>query len=168
MTDTTSEALNDLTIPAPISAPFVEQLARRSEALVIPLGAIVVGLVIFCCFLLALGKSPLDFLGLMVKGGFGTWFSVQNSLQRAAPLLLTALCVALPARLGLVVIGGEGAVVLGGVAGAAVALPLLGAPPVIVQLAMGLAGIMAGAAWIGFAGWLRARRGINETISSLL
>ena len=42
------------------------------------------------------------------------WFSLQNSLQRAAPLLLTALCVALPARLGLVVIGGEGAVVLGG------------------------------------------------------
>ena len=50
----------------------------------------------------------------MYRGAFGTWFSVQNTLQRAAPLMLTALCVALPARLGLIVIGAEGALVLGG------------------------------------------------------
>ena len=37
-------------------------------------------------------------------------------LQRAAPLMLTALCVAIPARAGLVVIGAEGALVLGGLA----------------------------------------------------
>src|SRR5205807_8931399 len=79
-----------------------------------------------------------------------------------------ALCMAVPAHLGLVVIGGEGAVVLGGLAGAAVALPLLGAPPFVIWIAMALAGIVAGGAWIGLAGWLRARRGINETISSLL
>ncbi|MGO8286855.1 hypothetical protein ACC795_36630, partial [Rhizobium ruizarguesonis] len=48
---------------------------------------------------------------LMYTGGFGSWFSVQKSLSRAATLLLTALCVAMPARLGLVIIGGEGAVV---------------------------------------------------------
>ena len=51
----------------------------------------------------------------MWRGGFGSWFSIQNTLSRAAPLMLAALCVALPARLGLVVIGGEGAIVLGGV-----------------------------------------------------
>ena len=33
---------------------------------------------------------------------------------------------------------------------------------------MMIAGMTAGAVWIGFAGWLRAKRGINETISSLL
>ena len=41
--------------------------------------------------------------------------------------MLTALCTALPARLGLVVIGGEGALYVGGVAAAAVAAALLGA-----------------------------------------
>lgn len=43
-------------------------------------------------------------------------------------LLLAALCVALPARLGLVVIGGEGAIVLGGVAAAAMGVATSGAP----------------------------------------
>jgi ABC-type uncharacterized transport system permease subunit len=168
MTDTTPEALEGIAIKAPVSAPFIEQLARRSESLIIPLGAIIVGLILFCLFLLVLGKSPIDFLSLMVKGGFGNWFSVQNSLQRASPLLLTALCVALPARLGLVVIGGEGAVVLGGLAAAAVGVPLIGAPYFIVVGAMGIAGMVAGGIWVGAIGALRHYRGVNETISSLL
>ena len=168
MTDTTPDALKGLAAATPPSSIFVEQLARRSEAVVIPVAAIIVGLVIFCVFLLFLGKSPLDFLSLMVKGGFGNWFSVQNSLQRASPLLLTALCVALPARLGLVVIGGEGAVVLGGVAAAAVAVPLLGSPYFIVVGAMAIASMVAGGLWIGTVGALRHYRGVNETISSLL
>jgi ABC-type uncharacterized transport system permease subunit len=168
MTDITPDALQSVTIPTPVSAPFIEQLARRSESLVIPLGAIIVGLILFCLFLLVLGKSPIDFLSLMVKGGFGSWFSVQNSLQRASPLLLTALCVALPARLGLVVIGGEGAVVLGGLAAAAIGVPLIGAPYFIVVGAMGIAGMVAGGIWIGAVGALRHYRGVNETISSLL
>ena len=168
MTDTTPDALKGLAAATPPSSIFVEQLARRSEAVVIPVAAIIVGLVIFCVFLLSLGKSPLDFLSLMVKGGFGNWFSVQNSLQRASPLLLTALCVALPARLGLVVIGGEGAVVLGGVGAAAVAVPLLGSPYFIVVGAMAIASMVAGGLWIGTVGALRHYRGVNETISSLL
>lgn len=143
-------------------------LRRAIEALLVPSVALVLAAGAFSLFLLFLGKSPADFFALVWRGAFGSWFSFQNTLQRAAPLLLTALCVALPAHLGLVVIGGEGAVVLGGLAGAAIALPLIGAPPLVVQIAMGLAGIAAGGAWIGLAGWLRARRGINETISSLL
>jgi general nucleoside transport system permease protein len=143
-------------------------LRRALEALLVPLMALVLAAGTFSLFLLFLGKSPLDFFDLVWRGAFGSWFSFQNTLQRAAPLLLTALCMAVPAHLGLVVIGGEGAVVLGGLAGAAIALPLLGAPPFVIWVAMGIAGALAGAAWIGLAGWLRARRGINETISSLL
>jgi len=143
-------------------------LRRALEALLVPSMALVLAAGAFSLFLLLLGKSPADFFALVWRGAFGSWFSLQNTLQRAAPLLLTALCVAVPAHLGLVVIGGEGAVVLGGLAGAAIAAPLIGAPPLVVQVAMGIAGIAAGGAWIGLAGWLRARRGINETISSLL
>src|ERR1700756_5676310 len=68
--------------------------------------------------LLALGKSPIEFFQLVERGGFGTAFSLQNTLQRSSPLILTALAVALPARIGLVIIGGGGALVLGGFASA--------------------------------------------------
>ncbi|MFY9292028.1 MAG: ABC transporter permease, partial [Methylorubrum rhodinum] len=93
--------------------PLRAWLARRAEVVAIPVGAVIVGFLLFSLFLLALGKSPLAFLDLVWRGGFGSPFALQNSLQRAAPLLFAALCVALPARLGLVVIGGEGAIVLG-------------------------------------------------------
>ena len=75
-------------------------------------------------FLLLVGKSPVAFYAYVYQAGFGTAFSWTNTLSRAAPLLLAALCVALPARLGLVVIGGEGAIVLGGVAAGAVSMSL--------------------------------------------
>ncbi len=147
---------------------LLEVLARRSEAIVIPVAAVLVGLVIFGVFVFALGKSPVQLYQLMYKGGFGTWFSIQNSLQRASPLLLAALCVALPARLGLVIIGGEGAIVLGGLAAAAIAPPLTGAPWLIAIPLMGIAAALAGGIWIGAIGALRQYRGVNETIASLL
>lgn len=149
--------------------PALEWLARRAEPVVITLGAILVGLALFSLFILAVGKSPADLFRFMYAGGFGSWFSIQNSLSRASPLLLTALCVALPARLGLVIIGGEGAVVLGGVAAAAIALPIIGLlSPIIVLVLMALAAMTIGGIWIGLAGFLRHYRGVNETISSLL
>ncbi len=149
--------------------PVLEWLARRAEPVAISLGAILIGLALFSLFIMAVGKSPVVLFQLMYTGGFGSWFSVQNSLSRSAPLLLTALCVALPARLGLIIIGGEGAVVLGGVAAAAIALPFVGIlPAFLVLILMAAAAMVAGGVWIGFAGFLRHYRGVNETISSLL
>ncbi len=149
--------------------PILEWVARRAEPVVISSGAILIGLALFSVFILVIGKSPATLFQLMYTGGFGSWFSIQNSLSRAAPLLLTALCVALPARLGLVIIGGEGAVVLGGVAAAAAALPFVGTlPAFLVLLLMAAAAMLVGGIWIGLAGFLRHYRGVNETISSLL
>ena len=149
--------------------PVLEWLARRAEPVVITLVGILAGLALFSLFIVAVGKSPAVLYQLMYTGGFGSWFSIQNSLSRASPLLLTALCVALPARLGLVIIGGEGAVVLGGVAAAAIALPMVGPVPVfVVLILMAVAAMVVGGIWIGLAGFLRHYRGVNETISSLL
>jgi simple sugar transport system permease protein len=152
----------------PVAAASLAWLARRSEAIVIPLAAILAGMLLFSLFLLVQGKSPLQFLDLMWRGGFGSWFSIQNTLSRAAPLLLAALCVAIPARLGLVVIGGEGAIVLGGVAAAAIGASLAGAPGFLGLILMAIAGMVAGGIWIGAVGALRHYRAVNETISSLL
>ncbi|SEM45110.1 nucleoside ABC transporter membrane protein [Gemmobacter aquatilis] len=145
-----------------------DTLARRAEAVVIPALALLAGLVVFGLFLLTQGKSPFSFLYYVWQGAYGSAFSWQNTLSRAAPLLMAALCVALPARLGLVVIGGEGAIVLGGVAAGALAGPLAGVTPVIALPLLALAAMIVGGAWIGASGALRFYRGVNETIASLL
>jgi simple sugar transport system permease protein len=144
--------------------------ADRIAALLPPVLAIAVSIVAFGIFVAGAGTNPIDVYGLMAQGAFGSWFSWQNSLQRASPLLLTALCTALPAQMGMVVIGGEGALVLGGLAAVAAGLPLAAAgwPPLLVQLAMALAGMLAGGALIALSGGLRQWRGVSETISSLL
>jgi simple sugar transport system permease protein len=140
----------------------------RVEDLALPLLALAGGMALFGVFVWFGGHDPVETLGLLFRGAFGDAFSIQNTLQRAAPLMLTALCVALPARAGLTVIGGEGALVLGGLAAAALpyALPLpAGAAGSALIL---VAAALAGAAWIALAGALRQYRGVNETISSLL
>jgi len=63
---------------------------------------------------------------------------------------------------------GEGALVLGGLGAVVTALALHGTSPWLIQVAMGLAGMLAGGALILIAGALRHYRGVNETISSLL
>jgi simple sugar transport system permease protein len=125
-------------------------------------------MLLFGLFMLVIGKNPLEVYALIYKGGFSGSFAWQNTLQRAAPLILTALCVAIPARAGLIVIGGEGAVVLGGLAAAVAGNAMASAPPLTAQLSMALAGMVAGGAWIAICGALRQYRGVNETISSLL
>ncbi len=132
-----------------------------------------VSAVLFSVFLLTQGKSPIEFFQLVIRGGFGTAFSLQNTLQRSAPLILTALAVAVPARIGLVMIGGEGALVMGGFAAAALAIPMAVSatilPPfLLVWLIMAAVAAVVGGIWVGIVGYLRHARGVNETISSLL
>ncbi|HLO48085.1 MAG TPA: ABC transporter permease [Kamptonema sp.] len=138
------------------------------EAVAIPVAALIFSLILFGGFCAAAGANPLAVYGSIYKAAFGSWFSFQNSLIRAAPLMLSCLCTVLPARLGLVIIGNEGAIVIGGLGAIATGLALNSAPPIIVQLGMAIAGIIAGGLWIGLAGALRYYRGVNETISSLL
>jgi ABC-type uncharacterized transport system permease subunit len=147
---------------------LLPQLARRAEAVAIPALACIAGFLAFALFLLTQGKSPAAFLALVWQGGFGSAFALTNTAARAAPLLLAALCVALPARLGLVVIGGEGAIVLGGLAAGATGLVLGGLPGGLGLALMALAAMVVGGIWIGLAGALRHYRGVNETIASLL
>jgi simple sugar transport system permease protein len=141
-------------------------MARIVEAIGIPVASLIAALALFGGFVALLGHNPLRVYELIYRGGFASGFAWQNTLSRAAPLMLTALCVALPAQAGLMVIGGEGALVLGGLAAAVAGHTLSGF--VAVKPAMALAGMLAGGLWIAAAGALRIYRGVNETISSLL
>ena len=134
----------------------------------LPVFAIAAALLLFGLLGALAGVDPLDVWTTLFTGAFGSWFSWQNTLQRAAPLMLTALCVAIPARAGLVVIGGEGALVLGALAGAALPYALTLPDNTAGTVAVCLAGAVTGGLWVMLAGWLRQYHGINETISSLL
>ena len=158
-------------LPALASKPFRfggHAVDLTAKALVIPAGALVASFATFGVFLASIGANPLAVYVSIYEGSFGSWFSWQNTLARAAPLMLTALCTALPARLGLIVIGGEGALVVGAVATVAAAKAAASAPSLMVTTFMILSGMAAGALWIGAAGWLRHYRGVNETITSLI
>src|SRR5262250_2994887 len=121
---------------------------RAAEALVIPIGALAAAMVVFGLFMAVLGQDPFEVYALIYRGAFASAFSWQNTLSRAAPLVLTALCVALPAQAGLMVIGGEGAVVLGGLTAAVVGHLLSGSAPTGVKVAMVVAGMAVGGGWI--------------------
>ena len=155
--------------PAPAADPgFLQRYGTTIEYVLIPGAALVGALIVFGIFVAVFGKNPLDLYFYMYQGAFGTWFSWQNTLTRSAPLILTALCTALPAQLGMVIIGGEGALLIGALAATSMALAMPGAPPLAVQIAMAGAGMAAGGLWIVLSGALRQYRGVNETISSLL
>jgi general nucleoside transport system permease protein len=142
---------------------------RTLESFLLPTSALIFSLILFGVFCALAGANPFGVYASIWKAAFGSWSTFQNSLIRAAPLMLCALCTALPARLGLVIIGNEGALIVGGVAAVSVGLALAPiAPPTIVQISMALAGMVAGGLWIGAAGALRHYRAVNETISSLL
>jgi simple sugar transport system permease protein len=156
------------------------KLRSFAESLIITVTALIASLALFGMFMLsfrtyAAGKGDgsggsflADLYYWMYMGAFGSKFAWQNTLTRAAPLILTGLCTALPARLGLIIIGGEGALVLGGLAAAGTGLLLQSCPPLLNQLGMAGAGMFIGGLAIAFIGMLRYWRGVNATIASLL
>ena len=149
-------------------APSPVLWRRPLESLLLPVAALAVALILFGGFCGLAGANPFAVYGSIYKAAFGSWSAWQNTLIRAAPLMLTALCTALPARLGLVIIGNEGALVMGGLGAMLLGLNVgTSLPPGMVQLAMAIAGMVAGGLWIMLAGALRHYRGVNETISSL-
>ncbi|WDZ98122.1 ABC transporter permease [Herbaspirillum sp. WKF16] len=169
-------------VPAPAAAPAAEHTAIaapphlklraalfNAAAPALPtLFALAGTLLLFVLFLLLQGRPAGEACLLIYQGAFGSMFAWQNTLQRAAPLLLTALCVALPARVALIVIGGEGALALGGLAAAMMPQLAPGLPSALMLALMAAAAMVAGGLWIALCGGLRQWRGVNETISSLL
>ncbi|MES2624600.1 MAG: ABC transporter permease [Pseudomonadota bacterium] len=143
-------------------------MQKALETWSISLGALLVSVLLVAVFIASTGNSPGEVFYSLYRGAFGSWFSWQNTMVRAAPLLLTALCTALPARVGLIVIGGEGAFVVGGLSATMAGIAISTAPPFVVLTVMMLvAGVTAGG-WLMAVGALRYYRNVNETISSLL
>ena len=118
--------------------------------------------------ILAAGKNPMAAYQALFKGAFFDYHGLADTLVKMCPMLLAGLAVIIPMRCGLLNVGAEGQIYIGGLAAAAVALYLPQMPAMLHVLLCLLAGMLGGGLWGAIPGYLRAKRGINEVIVTLL
>jgi simple sugar transport system permease protein len=121
--------------------------------------------------LIAVTGAPLQTaLGAFWEGIAGSEQALVGSLLRGVPLSLVGLGYLVAERANLTNVGGEGQIAIGGIVSVAVALyGGAGALPAPLSFLYPLSmGAIAGAVWGGLAGVLKARRGSNEVITTLL
>ncbi|MDX6227748.1 MAG: ral nucleoside transport system permease protein [Frankiales bacterium] len=135
----------------------------------VTVGAYVAALAAFGILAAVKGANPFTVYHSMLNSTFADTGSIQQTFLRSIPIVLAALAVAVPARAGLVNVGGEGQIILGAVAATGVGVAIGShVPGPLSWLAMGLAGAAAGAVWAGIAGVLRSTLNANESVTTLL
>lgn len=115
----------------------------------------------------ATGGSWIDTLSAFSRGSFLNAGSWGETLTFMVPLALVALGAIISFRAGLVNIGQEGQLVIGGVTATYVGLHLSLPAPITLLLMLG-AGFLAGAIWAAIAGVLKFWRGVPEVLTTLL
>lgn len=145
-----------------------DRLPHAAEVAIRWIVALLGAVVIFGAVIAAKGVDPIAAYQEMFSAMFrsGSWVS---TLSKATPIVLAALAVAVPARAGLTNVGGEGQLVLGGVAAAGMVIWFGDTiPSGVLVVMMFVAAAVAGALWAGIAGGLREGLGINEAVTTLL
>ena len=123
---------------------------------------------IFALLLIVDGKDPLRAYRDTLVYVFANAYGFSELFVRMSPLLLTSVAVAAPGRLGLINVGGEGQLYMGGLFATAGALGFADWPAVALIPLMTALGFLGGALWALLPGLLRAAKLVNETISTLL
>ncbi|MFW5933156.1 MAG: ABC transporter permease [Actinomycetota bacterium] len=106
--------------------------------------------------------------GALLRGSLGGLSPISETLVSATPLILTGLAVAIPFRAGLFNIGAEGQLIGGGLLGGLVGFSLSGLPMIIHLPLAVIAGLAGGAAMGWIPGFLKARTGAHEVISTIM
>ena len=139
-----------------------------SWSLIQPILAVVLGLALGLFVTYLAGESPWHVLMVLVKSAFGSREDFGMTLFYTTPLIFTGLSVAVAFHSGLFNIGAEGQLTLGALAAAATGalfpnLPWPFAPVFAALMAFTVAGL-----WGFIPGWLRARRGAHEVITTIM
>jgi simple sugar transport system permease protein len=92
---------------------------------------------------------------------------ISETLVNATPLIAGGLSVGLAFRAGLFNIGGQGQIILGAICAGYVGFHWHMAAPFHIVLAI-LAGLAGGAFWGGLTGYLKARTGAHEVITTIM
>ncbi len=156
--------------------PWTIRLERRLEVprwlpLATTIGAVVFALLIGGLILAFVGADPIRTFVHVVRSSFGSLGVLSDTLVTATPLIFTGLACALAFRMRLWNIGAEGQLLIGGWAAAAIVLiPIVpeGTPGFITIPLMALAGMAGGAVYGAIPGILKAFRGVNEIIVTLM
>lgn len=146
------------------SLTYIQQLIGN---LVMPIVAVIFGLLIGAIFMLAIHKDPLEAYLVLWNSSFGSLRGFYETLVNTTPLIFTGLAVAFAFRTGLFNIGGEGQFLVAYTATAWVGYAL--SLPWFLHIPLALvAGIIAGGLWGGFAGYLKATLGVHEVITTIM
>ncbi|MEL7610180.1 MAG: ABC transporter permease [Bacillota bacterium] len=140
-------------------------LLRNAMGIVL---ALVLSLLITVLIIVASGKDPVLAMSKLFSGAFGTEYNFGETIVKAIPLILTGLGYTICYRTGLSSMGGDGQVMLGGLLAAVAGiyftdLPSIALIPVTLILAM-----LAGGLWAGIVGYLKAKIGVSEVISTIM
>jgi simple sugar transport system permease protein len=129
---------------------------------------ILLALLLFGLILLISGKDPFQSYKDIFSSTLGSAYGFSEVLVAMIPMLITALAVALPSRVGLINVGGEGQLYIGAAFATwgALAFPTL--PAWVLLPLMVLLGMLGGALWAFIPGYLKAIGLVNETITTLL
>ncbi len=131
-----------------------------------PLVAIGVALTISSIVLLFAGANPLSAYNNMWE--FGTRLeTLIETLNRATPLYLSGIAVAIGFRMNLFNIGVEGQYVLAAIIAAKVGAEI-NLPPVLHVTVIILVAMLVGAFWSGLAGFLKVSRNVHEVVSTIM
>jgi ABC-type uncharacterized transport system permease subunit len=141
---------------------------ERSFSILIPLAAILAAFLVSAILIIAWGANPLDAYVALFRGAFGSPNAIATTLERMTPLVFTGLAVAYGYRGGFFNIGAEGQLYMGAIAAVWVAITVPGWPAWLLIPACTLAAGFAGLLWVLLPAILKARRGINEVLTTLL
>lgn len=125
-------------------------------------------LVLFGIILLISGKDPIQSYIEILKATLGSSDGFSEVLVTMTPMLLTALAVAIPTRIGLINVGGEGQLYMGACLATWGALTFDSLPAWVLLPLIGILGMIGGGLWAFIPGYLKSRGLVNETISTLL
>lgn len=123
---------------------------------------------LFGLILLIFGKDPIQSYKDIFTSTLGSTYGFSEVIVAMIPMLITALAVALPWRVGLINIGGEGQLYIGAAFATWGALTFQNSPAWILLPFMMLLGMLGGALWAFIPGYLKAIGLVNETIITLL
>jgi general nucleoside transport system permease protein len=133
-----------------------------------PVVAIILAFLVAGVIILLQGKSPLEAYSAVLRGSFGSLLAFGNTCVKTTPLLIGALGMTLGIRGGHFNVGGEGQLYLGAAGATAVGLIPLPVPAWLHVILAMFAGILGGALWAFLPSFLRAYRGINEIVVTIM
>jgi simple sugar transport system permease protein len=120
--------------------------------------------------LVIIGYEPLSVYKTILKGAFGSNYSIAKTLAKATPLILTGLSVFIAGKCGLFNIGSEGQLLVGGLSAGYLGFVFseIGfSGPFAVLLLIIISGIVGGL-WGMLPGYFKATRNSNEFIVSMM